>query len=262
MQTLTRSGCGRILECEDRDPAAIATVVVEVAAQAGTVLVRGLDLSREAFRTMAHAAGDLSEHRFGSGSADLLDLNADPDPGKVVTGRAALPLHADGALVGTRPGIILLYAAEYDEQPGYGRTLVCDQSAALVDIPAELRDEVLSANWEYWVEDESHFPTIAKRWISVPPVAEGEGGDALNIALPFPADSPIEGWRVRLAGRSLEESREPLDSFARFLESEEYCYRHEWQPGDLLAIDNRAVLHGREPISATGKRHLYRAQLR
>lgn len=259
METLTPSGCGRTLQLDDRTPDALAKAVVEAAGDVGTVLVRGLELSRDDFRAMARAAGQLSEHRFGSGSADLLDLNADPDPGKVVTGRAALPLHADGALVGTRPGVILLYAAEY--QDGFGRTLVCDQSAALAEVPTELRDEVLSVDWEYWVEDESHFPTIAKRWISVPPVAADGGGDALNVALPFAPDSPTQGWQVRLAGRSVEESRSAFERFAAFLESDRFCYRHAWQPGDLLAIDNRAVLHGREPISPTGKRHLYRAQL-
>jgi alpha-ketoglutarate-dependent taurine dioxygenase len=261
MTTLTRSGCGRTLELDDQRPEAIAAAVVEAAGDAGIVLVRGLHLTRDAFREMAHAAGDVSEHRFGSGSADLLDLNADPDPGKVVTGRAGLPLHADGALVGTRPGIILLYAAEYEEQAGFGRTLVCDQAAALADIPSELRETVLSVDWEYWVEDESHFPTIARRWISVPPVVEGEGPGALSVALPFPPDSASEGWRVRLAGSSVEESRGPLDAFKEHLEAPAYCYRHEWQPGDLLAINNRAVLHGREPISESGRRHLYRAQL-
>lgn len=261
MQTLTRSGCGQILELDDLRPERLATPVAKAATAAGVVLVRGLGLTREDFRAMARAAGELAEHRFGSGSADLLDLNADPDPGKIVTGRTGLPLHADGALVGTRPGIILLYAAEYEEQRGYGRTLVCDQAAALANVPADLRAEVLSRDWEYWVEDESHFPTIAKRWISVPPLTERDGGDRLNVVLPFPPDSPSEGWLVRLAGRSLEDSREPLEAFTRFLESDEYLYRHEWQPGDLLAIDNRAVLHGREPISATGRRHLYRAQL-
>jgi alpha-ketoglutarate-dependent taurine dioxygenase len=261
METLTRSGCGRILDLEDRRPEAVATAVVAAAADAGTVLTRGLDLSRDDFRALAQAAGELSEHRFGSGSADLLDLNADPDPGKVVTGRAGLPLHADGALVGTRPGVILLYAAEYEEQPGFGRTLVCDQAAALASISDDLRETVLSVDWEYWVEDESHFPTIARRWISVPPVAADEGLDALSVALPFPPGSGNEGWRVRLAGRSVEESRAPLEAFNRHLESEAHCYRHAWRRGDLLAIDNRAVLHGREPISATGRRHLYRAQL-
>ncbi len=258
---LTRSGLGRGLTLDGAPLEVIATELVAAAEESGVALIRGLDLSRDAFKSTARAAGSLAEHRFGSGSSELLDLAADPDPEKVVTGRAMLPLHADGALVGTRPGIILLYANEYEEQPGFGRTVICDQFSALADLPPQFRSTVLGADWEYWVEDTSHFPTIAHQWVKVPPIVEEDKRKALNVALPFPEETPRPGWRVRLCGRSEEESRSVLASFSDFLEGDHYSYRHEWSKGDLLAINNRGVLHGREGVSEGGKRHLYRAQL-
>jgi alpha-ketoglutarate-dependent taurine dioxygenase len=41
--------------------------------------------------------------------------------------------------------------------------------------------------------------------------------------------------------------------------SEKYCYYHQWSEGELLLLDNRRALHGREPFK--GQRSLVNIQV-
>jgi alpha-ketoglutarate-dependent 2,4-dichlorophenoxyacetate dioxygenase len=56
--------------------------------------------------------------------------------------------------------------------------------------------------------------------------------------------SHIEGW-------PLEEGRAFLKELTAHITQAEFCYRHEWQEGDLVVWDNRCVLHRATPFDAT-----------
>ena len=53
--------------------------------------------------------------------------------------------------------------------------------------------------------------------------------------------SHIEGW-------PLEEGRAFLKELTAHMTQAEFCYRHEWQEGDLVIWDNRCVLHRATPF--------------
>ncbi|MBN9743524.1 hypothetical protein DMP23_20995 [Amycolatopsis sp. A1MSW2902] len=228
------------------------------AAEHGYAIVRGPDLDKAAFSELVKAIGDLSDHRFGTGEAGLLDLDASPDPEKVITGRSQLPLHTDGALVGSSPKFIVLYCHAFEQPEGSGCTEVCIQRDFLqTATPGQQR--VLAGEWEYFVTDASHFPDVANRWISVPATLPGSLGPRLNLAMPFGGDPA--GWQVRLPGVSAERSREALRELEARMRATASFYTHEWAAGDLLVLDNELVLHGRTSIRAGGRRHLFRGQV-
>ena len=55
------------------------------------------------------------------------------------------------------------------------------------------------------------------------------------------------GFTVRIEGMDEDESRELLDELFEHATKPEFIYRHKWQPGQIVASDNRATMH-----SATG----------
>ena len=55
------------------------------------------------------------------------------------------------------------------------------------------------------------------------------------------------GFTVCIEGMDEDESRDLLDELFDNATRPEYIYRHKWQPGQLVACDNRATMH-----SATG----------
>ncbi len=62
-----------------------------------------------------------------------------------------------------------------------------------------------------------------------------------------------------IEGLSLAESEQLLDYLWNHLESQPAWY-NEWKVGDVVAWDNRCVMHRREPFPSTERRILYRAQ--
>ena len=55
------------------------------------------------------------------------------------------------------------------------------------------------------------------------------------------------GFTVRIEGMDKDESHELLDELFAHATKPEFIYRHKWQPGQIVASDNRATMH-----SATG----------
>ena len=59
-----------------------------------------------------------------------------------------------------------------------------------------------------------------------------------------------------LEGRPLEEGRALLKTLLDHVTQPQFCYRHEWQVGDLIVWDNRCVLHRATPFDTTRHRRL------
>lgn len=230
------------------------------ASEHGYALAEGIDLTREEFAETVAAIGNLSSHRFGTGTAGLLDLDASPRPDKIVTGRSALPLHTDGTLVDASPKYIILYCHRIDQPSGSGCTEICNQSDAIEKAPPAIRT-LLTTSWEYYITDASHFPDVANRWMSIPTTTETREGDIrLNIAMPF-TGTTTGGWHVRLPGQTVEASAHSFIALNEYLRSLDSFYVHQWQRGDILVLDNKRVLHGRTAIAPGGQRHLLRGQV-
>lgn len=57
-------------------------------------------------------------------------------------------------------------------------------------------------------------------------------------------------------GRPVEEGRALLQALLAHVTRPEFCYRHEWQEGDLVVWDNRCVLHRATPYDTARHRRL------
>lgn len=264
MQTITSSGAGARLELGGSRPllTTLANEVIENAKKYGFALVHKLSLSREEFAELVRCAGATAEHLYGTGTAELLDLNADPDPKKSVTGRAALPLHTDGLILENHPSFIILYCAQTDEEPGSGETEICDQKIAFQSMPERLK-VLFEDKWEYLACDVSHFPaSIRGKWVAISPIrCNADGSTSLNMALPFHTADANPAWSVRLSGKDEQASAPLFQELEDYFRANSAFYSHRWQTGDLLVLDNSRVLHGRSEIIKPGSRHLYRGQL-
>jgi alpha-ketoglutarate-dependent taurine dioxygenase len=242
------------------DLGALSGSMLDAAMRHGYALIQGVALNKSSFKELIGHMGATADHYFGTGSAELFELNADPDPGKMVAGRTSLPLHTDGALVKTHPSYIVLYCHKYDQPLGSGETQICDQGLVFKNMPDRLRS-LFDVPWEYMVYDSSHFPTIAGKWISIDPIIKKNGIPTLNLAMPFKCDEPNPAWSVRLSNKDASTSAELFSELDGYLRSSDRYYSHRWQTGDLLVINNSKVMHGRSAIIGGGERHLFRGQL-
>jgi alpha-ketoglutarate-dependent 2,4-dichlorophenoxyacetate dioxygenase len=59
-----------------------------------------------------------------------------------------------------------------------------------------------------------------------------------------------------IVGLPLEEGRALLKELLDHVTQPQFCYRHEWQEGDLIIWDNRCVLHRATPFDSTRHKRL------
>ncbi|WP_333492483.1 TauD/TfdA dioxygenase family protein [Streptomyces camelliae] len=191
----------------------------------------------------------------------MLKLNASRDEGKVVTGRGPLPIHTDGLLVGERVDLIILYAAEFSDAPGSGKTYVSDQLTAWAEMPERLRRVLDEHEIEYLVTERGYFPTVPEDWYTIPATRDYGRVKSLNLATAFPPDVTPRSWEVRVKGRDPEESDRFFTELDAFLRAPRYAHTHRWQVGNLMITGNQRTLHGRTAISPGGTRVLFRGRL-
>jgi L-tyrosine isonitrile desaturase/decarboxylase len=249
-----------ILPSNSENLAQFATEMVSDARVNGLALAKNVNFDRNMFASFVNHAGVTSMHTFGSGSAQLFELNASKDTKKIVTGTSSLPLHTDGTFVDTNPSFIILFCHKFNQPSGSGLTQVCLQKQLLELLPRHL-SQLFEYNWEYNVLDKSHFPTITEEWISKPSIiTKPSGKKCMNIALGSFVDYNNPGWRVRIPELG-NESNSLLRELEDFIKKSKAYYEHTWEEGDLLVLDNTEVLHGRNTIAPEGERILFRGQI-
>lgn len=81
---------------------------------------------------------------------------------------------------------------------------------------------------------------------------------------------PVNGRRSLYLGRrrnayvtglSVDDSEALLDALWRAATQERFTWRQRWQPGDLVAWDNRVTLHRRDAFDPRTRRLMYRTQV-
>lgn len=266
---MTPSGAGHLLHWDgtasEEALGKLSETLLESLKGAGFVLVKNLPLAEEQFKSLVHCLGDPVQHKWKTGSSDLMKLNATHDKGNVVLGRGPLPLHTDGILIGQYPDLIMLYAAEFSDEPGSGETFIVDQVRAGKEMPSDLRERLSKVTFEYHIQEQGHYPTASsEQGIRVPPLQVGEDGEAsLRLCLPFPAG--IErSWAMKAVSTvpGVEvDSDALLADLEGYLMQPRYMYQHRWNVNEFLVFENKTTLHGRTAISEGGIRSLYRAQV-
>jgi alpha-ketoglutarate-dependent 2,4-dichlorophenoxyacetate dioxygenase len=136
--------------------------------------------------------------------------------------------------------------------PEGGATEFASARAAYPSLPADLRRRVECAVVVHdfgWSRDQIRpgFFTAEERAV-YPPVRH-----------PLVRTNPVNGRRSlflgahasHVEGLSLEEGRAPLRTLLEHVTRPEFCYRHEWEEGDLVVWDNRCVLHRATPYDTT-----------
>ena len=225
----------------------------------GLVVVRGVGQQLSDARGLQEWAsrwGPLKAWPFGH----VLELRQSAEADDTVFSRTSMPFHWDGMYTTSIPEFAMLLCI-HGSRPGEGgRTLFTDTRRVLSGL-----GKVRIAHWqrlhlEYFKEQRVHYGGHAvSALIAVDPRT---GGPILRYEGPHPHDSAgINPTQVRWHGVTPAQQAVCEQELADALHAEAYCYRHCWQPGDLVIADNYSLLHGREALQAQSFRHLLRVQV-
>ena len=93
---------------------------------------------------------------------------------------------------------------------------------------------------------------------------EKERAEFPPVRHPLVRTNPVNGRRglflgahaSHIVGMPVEDGRALLQALLDHVTQPQFCYRHEWQEGDLVIWDNRCVLHRATPFDTTRHKRL------
>lgn len=230
----------------------------------GFLIVKHIHLDADQFRDLYSQYGTIVEYAdekidVGFGYRDTLKLEGEQD--KIVTGRGQLPLHADGGLLLSQVDHVFLYAVEIKNMTFRGATMICDHVLACKEMPAHLMAVLENETFEVRVLEHGYYADVSPEgWFNVPVFTDLGWVKKMLIYFPFDKGQPAS-WEPRIRGFSDGETKKFFTELSEFITRDRYYYKHYWEDGDLLIMDNRRVIHAREEFNDKSIiRRLYRGQ--
>ncbi|MTC56312.1 MULTISPECIES: TauD/TfdA family dioxygenase [Providencia] len=238
----------------------------------GFLVINKLKFDVIAFRDMYTQFGSIVERVEQHTEAepecrDVMQLDGKKD--RLLTGRNQLPFHADGGVLLSPVDQIFLYANEIKNMKFHGATIICDQVLALKEAPPHLikilkhetfQVRALDRGCNIDISVDGWFDMEQEGWCNYPVFTDLGWIEQMLIYFPF-NDGQQANWESRIVGFSKEETKKFFAELAEFIKQPRYSYKHYWENGDLLIMDNRRVLHEREEFEDDKIiRHLYRGQ--
>ena len=168
--------------------------------------------------------------------------------------RGGFGWHTDGTSACHVDAATFLYAVEVPKVGG--DTLLCSTATAYENIPDPLKDqlsdlEMLCSFHAHndlllGADPDSHIPLTKEERRALPPVWHKivQVHPVTGRTVLYMNFNPIEFNSV-----SLSVGEEWLQEALAVATQEQFVYRHEWKPGDILIWDNHAVLHSGTPTA-------------
>ena len=169
--------------------------------------------------------------------------------------------HTDMSYVEVPPTFSIMHARlvpELGADTGY-----CDQVMAAASLPKSLRDRVRNLKIKHdatFASDGSLRPGMDPTVSAIESV--GYPHPVVRVMPESGEEAMYLGRRTNgyVPGSSLEESERLLDELWAHATQEQFCYRHRWQVGQVVAWDNRRLMHKRYPMDAELERFMWRTQ--
>jgi len=248
---------GRVVTGAGADLRDLAPATLEEWTVASKVLVlRGIPLlDTEDLVAYGESWGEVLTWDFGA----VLDLVIEEDPKNYLFSRSDVPFHWDGAFARADPRFFLFQCVRAPKAGGGGETVFSDTTEVLRRAGEDLAGRWANTEVTYRTEKLKHYGgEIVKPLLSKHSVT-GEPTIRYNEPLdPERYQNPV--WAT-VPGLSEEDEAAFLADLGARLHDPEVCYAHEWRDGDIVVVDNQALLHGRNAFRGDSSRHLQRIQI-
>ncbi len=221
--------------------------------EAKVVVLRGLPLLPTAeFESYCDSWGELLRWDFGA----VLDLEVQEDPKNYLFTRGPVPFHWDGAFASAQPNYFLFQCLDA-RVGGGGETVFCDTVAAYAKASDEQRAAWDGVRITYRTDKLAHYGgDVTHPLVSTHPKS---GETVLRYAEPLDPESYVNPLFLEVDGAP--DGPSLVAELSEYLWRPEFCYAHAWLPGDIVVVENHALVHGRRPFVGDSSRHLQRVQI-
>lgn len=243
---------GEFGDLRDIPPPELGRLTVE----SKVLVLRGFPLlDKDELVEYCRAWGEILTWKFGA----VLDLVIQEDPRNYLFGRGDVPFHWDGAFAATTPRFFLFQCVRAPVPGNGGETVFCDTTAVVSDTDAQRRARWESVTITYRTDKVEHYGgQVTEPLLATHPVT---GAPVLRYAEPLDPRQYLNPLFLTVSGIPPHEAGELIGDLRDRLHCPEYCYHHQWRDGDIVVVDNLALLHGRNAFLGDASRHLQRIQI-
>lgn len=220
------------------------------------VLLRGFEtMEQQRYVAFCRRFGALLEWDFGV----LLNVKKEPRPANHLFSDGRVELHWDGAFAAQTPRFNVFQCLSASGSDG-GATLFADGAGVLAQAGARERALWEGIDVDYTTAKKAHYGGAVRARLVHRHPATGEA--VLRLIEPFNEDNmQVNPVQAMVPDWSENDTRRLLQDLIARLYQPDHMYRHQWQAGDVLLVDNHALLHGRERLRGNVARHLQRVHV-
>eukprot|EP01062_Namystynia_karyoxenos_P062277 TRINITY_DN55188_c0_g1_i1.p1 TRINITY_DN55188_c0_g1~~TRINITY_DN55188_c0_g1_i1.p1 ORF type:complete len:442 (+),score=115.70 TRINITY_DN55188_c0_g1_i1:87-1412(+) len=219
----------------------------------GACLVRGVPCEAETVLRAAERIGPVMRTLYPI----VFDVQVEERPINIAYTTDGLAPHQDLPYYESPPGVQLLHCLEFSAACTGGESLLLDSHAA-AELLRQRHPEhfaVLARVPATFQKDHVDRENPAQYWYSRPHISVNGAGDVLAVFW----SPPFEG-ELRVPEADVPLYFDAYAAFADIIDSPDTMKQYGWtfrlNPGDLIAFNNRRILHGRRAIGGSGPRHL------
>jgi len=232
----------------DLDP----RVLSELAERHRVLVLRGIEaVERHELAAAARRFGPLLPWSFGA----INELAVVPNTLNYLYSPRDVPLHWDGAFLGTPPRLLFFHCVEAPSPDAAGETTFVDTTRIWANASDEQRARWRFLRFRYHTDKKAHYGgTFEAALVQHHPTS---GQVVLRFAEPVDDLNPV---RIEGVGLHPHEAAAALLELQRFLGDPREILLHRWQDGDYVIADNFTLLHGRRAFreGPGSRRHIRR----
>lgn len=200
--------------------------------------------------------GEIMIWPFGA----VLDVVEHADSKDHVFDSSYMPLHWDGMYKPTVPEFVMFHCATATANDEGGRTTFVDTTRLLADVDAAQLEQWKQVSVTYRIKQVVHYGGEVESPLVIP----HPNGDGVIMRYNEPPESDVafqNQHSLELHGVAPDQQAAFVDNLRQHLHDPRYYYAHHWDVGDVVVVDNFALLHGREGFTARSPRHLQRIHI-
>ena len=192
----------------------------------------------------SESLGEILEWDFGK----VMDVKTDPGKENYLFSEEAVPFHWDGAFY-KEPSYLIFNCMNHC-QTDNGRTLFTNTEKILESLTDEEYTAWKNIKLEYTTEKKAHYGGKFETYFIT---------RDYRLRYAEPVQTKHNPISLKVSG--CDDSESFIQAMQKKLYQDTFCYRHTWQPGDLLVANNHTLVHGREALQINSPRHIRRIQV-
>ncbi|MEK2646746.1 TauD/TfdA dioxygenase family protein [Bdellovibrio sp. BCCA] len=186
----------------------------------------------------------------------VMEMKESEDPQNYLFSREAVPFHWDGAFHFV-PDYLVFSCVQAPTNGAGGETLFANTELIFQSAPEERKTLWAQVDLKYETAKLAHYGgSICGPLLQTHP---RNGKNILRFA--EPVNTKLNPVTLDVIAKAELNADDLVKDLTERIYAAEFCYRHEWQEGDLLLADNHSLVHGRTAFEKNCPRHLRRIQL-